>query len=1180
MEARDRTQVKARFLLIGGLAFFGLYLASRYSYLLFHSIAEVFSVSVAGTVFMVSWNIRRSPENSYFSLIGIGFLFVAAIGFLHMLAYKGMGVFPGYDANLPTQLWVAARYLLAVSFLAAPAFSRRRLNHRLALAAYFAVASLLIVSIFHWRNFPVCFIEGTGLTPFKKTSEFVISGIFLASIVFLMRRKDHFDSDVLGLLVASAGVSIGAELAFTLYTDVYGLSNLIGHFLAILSYFLAYKAVVGTDLVRRYELNRRLQREVEDRKQAEERARHLASFPQLNPNPVLEVDSSGKVTYCNAATQKVLQSLEMDPGDASPFLPADLDRILGDLEKGNESISFHEMQIKDRFFGTTIHIIHQFHVVRIYAHDITAAKRAEELLVRAKEEWERTFDAMPEMVAILDFNHRIQRVNEAMARRLGRKPQECVGLHCYETVHGMSEPPGFCPHARTLKDGLLHTEEIHEDRLGGDFLVSTTPLFGRQGERIASVHVARDITESKRAAEELRAAKEGLEKRVAERTAELEASAARIQEELEKRMKAEESLERQASLLASVLDSVGDGVVVADRQGKLLFLNPEGQRIVRKGITDSNPDEWAERYGFFLPDKTTACSTERIPLVRAIGGESFDDVELFVRYDPDLDGAWISCSGRPLRNADGALQGGVVAFRDITARKQAERSLRVSMEISEKIFSNIHFCVVYLDAGFNFLRVNQAYADACGHPPGFFTGKNHFDLYPDEENEAVFRKVVATGEPFHVHGKEFEFPDHPEWGITYWDWSLLPLKGPDGDVDGLIFVLVDATERQRASRALQASEEQFRTLVGSSLVGIMIVRNGRIVYMNPEQKKLFGDPPESFELRSFGDVHPEDLGKFEELCDAVLSDGGGSRDMEFRFYPFGRSAEGVDLRWVHCRGTPIRSQGERVFLLNMVDITRMKEMEHQFLVREKMASLGHVAAGIAHEIRNPLSGINIHLSALEKAIEDDGGLGAESREQAGRIIEQIKSASERIESVIRKVMDFSRARAPRLGRVDINMAIEEAIDFSTTFLRKRGITLDRSRLAAVPKCPADTSLITQVVMNLITNAAQALENAPGSKVIEVSCGALEGRIFICVSDSGPGVPPAIREKIFDPFYTTRRDGYGIGLSFSRRVIAEHEGILTVGSGRLGGAEFRIELPLNERENPAPAEMGDGTVTRQ
>ncbi|MGE5699694.1 MAG: PAS domain-containing protein [Deltaproteobacteria bacterium] len=781
-----------------------------------------------------------------------------------------------------------------------------------------------------------------------------------------------------------------------------------------------------------------LENELAERRIAEETARHLASFPQLNPNPIVEVDSSGRITFSNNAARKFLQSCGMKDDDISVLVPADLGCILGQWDGKSDSTFYRELVVGGSVIGETVHLVSRFRLARIYGQDITKRKKAEEALL---------------------------------------------------------------------------------------------------------------------------ASKEGLERRVAERTAELEASAARIREELEKRMKAEERLERQASLLMSVLDSVGDGVVVADGNGKLLLLNPEGQRIIRRGITDTRPDEWAKRYGIFLPDATTACPTDRIPLVRAIGGESFDDVELFVRHDPYTDGAWISCSGRPLRNADGVLQGGVVAFRDITARKRAEKSLKTSIELTEKIFSNIHFSVVYLDEKFNFLRVNQAYADACGHPPEYFTGKNHFEMYPDAENEAIFRRVVTTGEPFHVHGKPFEYPDHPEWGTTYWDWSLLPLKGMDGDVEGLIFCLVDATERQRSSKALQASEEQFRTLVRSSLVGIMIVRDGRVVYMNPAQKTLFGDAPGSFELRSFKDVHPEDRGTFEELCEAVMSDAGGSREMEFRFYPFGRSDEGIDMRWVHCRGTPLLSQGERVFLLNMVDITRLKEMEHHFLVREKMASLGHVAAGIAHEIRNPLSGINIHLSALEAAIEEDGGMGAESRLQSERIIEQIKSASNRIGSVIKKVMDFVRPGAPRMDMADIGLAVEEAIDFSTTFLRKNGITLDRSNIVHLPKCAVDPSLLTQVVMNLITNAAQAMEGQEGPRTLAVATAVENDRAVICVSDSGPGIPPAIRDRIFDPFYTTRKDGYGIGLSFCRRVITDHGGTLKVDVGRLGGAEFRIEIPL-------------------
>ena len=119
---------------------------------------------------------------------------------------------------------------------------------------------------------------------------------------------------------------------------------------------------------------------------------------------------------------------------------------------------------------------------------------------------------MPDLITILDNEHRVLRVNEAMARRLGLKPEECVGLPCYEAVHGTSVPPEFCPHARTIEDGCEHVEELHVDRLGGDFLVTTTPLLDEKGERIGSVHIAHDITERKRMEEGLRKSEERLKR--------------------------------------------------------------------------------------------------------------------------------------------------------------------------------------------------------------------------------------------------------------------------------------------------------------------------------------------------------------------------------------------------------------------------------------------------------------------------------------------------------------------------------------------------------------------------------------------------------------------------------------------------------------------------------------------
>jgi PAS domain S-box-containing protein len=157
-----------------------------------------------------------------------------------------------------------------------------------------------------------------------------------------------------------------------------------------------------------------------------------------------------------------------------------------------------------------------------------------------------------------------------------------------------------------------------------------------------------------------------------------------------------------------------------------------------------------------------------------------------------------------------------------TERKRAEEALRDTNELLEKIFSTTHLLIAYMDTDFNFIRVNRAYAAADGREPEFFAGKNHFDLYPHEENEAIFRRVVETGEPYTAYAKPFEYAEHPERGVTHWDWTLHPVKDASGKVEGLVLCLVNVTERIKAEEELRKHRDHLEELVAKRTTALAL----------------------------------------------------------------------------------------------------------------------------------------------------------------------------------------------------------------------------------------------------------------------------------------------------------------------------------------------------------------------
>ncbi len=233
-----------------GVMLLSLGIVGFYNYLLFHSVVEMFTIAVAWSVFFLAWNTRRFLDNHYLLLIGIASLFVGALDLLHLLTYKGMGVLPGRTANLPTQFWIAGRYTQGLSFLVAPLFLRRKLDHRLTFGICAAFVLPLIAVLLHGGIFPACYVEGAGLTPFKVASEYAVILMLMASIALLFQNRTAFDPAVFAWLVLSLALSIAAGMAFTMYADVYGVMNMTGHLIRFLSVCFIYRALVVTGLVK------------------------------------------------------------------------------------------------------------------------------------------------------------------------------------------------------------------------------------------------------------------------------------------------------------------------------------------------------------------------------------------------------------------------------------------------------------------------------------------------------------------------------------------------------------------------------------------------------------------------------------------------------------------------------------------------------------------------------------------------------------------------------------------------------------------------------------------------------------------------------------------------------------------------------------------------------------------
>ena len=413
-----------------------------------------------------------------------------------------------------------------------------------------------------------------------------------------------------------------------------------------------------------------------------------------------------------------------------------------------------------------------------YAFDALDAERlrlqTEQALRESRDEWERTFNTVPDLIAILDGEHRVVRVNKAMADRLGVTPEQARGMHCYEVVHGTSVPPEFCPHALTCRDKSEHAAEVHEPRLGGDFLVSTTPLCDVQGRLIGSIHVARDITTRKRA----------------------EAALAASEEQF--RAVSESSAVQLAVARAS------DGVI--------LFTNPAYDEV------------FGYERGELLDHRTPelyADPADRAPLLAELEASGFvrDREVRLKRRDGSV--FWVSLSLRRIRF--GGEPAVISAAIDIGERKLAEDALRLSEQKFALSFAGNPAAVALtrLEDGL-FVDVNDAWVALTGFSREEAIGHSArgMHIWPSAESASRFvEELRATGT---LRGREQEFlKKSGEVYVAQLSAQVLVIR----DERIILSTLVDITARKRAEDAVEAD---LAALTMLQKLGTTYVREGNL----------------------------------------------------------------------------------------------------------------------------------------------------------------------------------------------------------------------------------------------------------------------------------------------------------------------------------------------------------------
>ncbi len=373
--------------------------------------------------------------------------------------------------------------------------------------------------------------------------------------------------------------------------------------------------------------------------------------------------------------------------------------------------------------------------------------------------------------------------------------------------------------------------------------------------------------------------------------------------------------------------------------------------------------------------------------------------------------------------------------------------------------------------------------------------------------------------------------------------------------------LVDVTERRKMEKALRRQEEFQRYLLESFPDLILVIDlEGRYSFVSSRIRDLLGRTPADMLGKKVDDEAQEQSPEFLALYRDVST---GAK--KFGFCEFGARHRDGSWRTMRANASPLSDAEGKAsgVIVSVRDITVERKLEQQIIQSERLAAMGQMIGGFAHELNNPLTSIMGMAELLQEG---------EKEEATRRQLVILQQQARRAADIVQNLMYFSRPPAPGRGPVNLSELVQRTLHLHTYSLRKNNVTVDFIPEPSLPAVLGDSHQLMQIFLNLILNAEQAMREARDRGTLRIRLEKVSNSVVVTFQDDGPGIPPEVLPNIFDPFYTTKRPGRGtgLGLSICKAILREHGGEIEASSGPGGGAVFRVTLPAQGLGSPAGA----------